>query len=56
MTSTDDAYLALGCMQRLVGRGHDAEVRRVAQRFIASGSKNTPELRHVLARTKGVTP
>jgi hypothetical protein len=50
MNGTSDGYIALGCMARLVGRGHDEDVRRVAHRFLHG--EQAAQFRAVLERLR----
>lgn len=54
-TTTRSADVALACMARLAGRGHDAELRQVAERFLraALGSEQQAAFRAVLAAGAG---
>lgn len=45
---TDDDYLALACIHRLMGKGHDEEIRRYCQRRIPQSKHEAAELRAVL--------
>jgi hypothetical protein len=45
---TDDDYLALACMNRLMGKGYDEEIRRYCQRRIPQNTHWAAELQEVL--------
>jgi hypothetical protein len=47
---TDDDYLALACINRLMGKGHDEEIRLYCQRRIPQSEHQASELREVLTR------
>jgi len=47
---TDDDYLAVSCMNRLMGKGYDGEIRRFCQRRIPQSKYEADELRGVLSR------
>ncbi|MDB6024561.1 MAG: hypothetical protein JWM68_784 [Verrucomicrobiales bacterium] len=46
----DDDYLAIPCMERLIGKGYDEEIRRYCQRRIPQSKYEATELRDVLKK------
>ncbi|APR75103.1 Hypothetical protein A7982_00449 [Minicystis rosea] len=49
MTTTRNGELALACMPRLAAHGHEADVKRAAQRLLDAGAKEADQLRKALA-------
>jgi hypothetical protein len=47
---TDDDYLALACMDRLIGQGYDEEIRRYCERRIPNSKHFAGELQKVLTQ------
>jgi hypothetical protein len=52
---TDDDYLALACMDRLMGKGHDQEIRRYCERRIPQSKHEARELREAAAKIQSST-
>lgn len=48
--TNDDDYLALACMDRLIGRGYDQELRRYCQRRIPESKHFATELQQMITR------
>lgn len=46
----DDNYLALACMNRLIGRGYDQDIRRYCRRRIGKSKDFADDLKQMLAR------
>lgn len=46
----DDDYLALACMNRLIGRGYDQDIRRYCKRRIGKDEYYSEDLKGILAR------
>lgn len=46
----DDDYLAIPCMERLIGKGYDEEIRRYCQRRIPKSKYEASGLRDVFAK------
>jgi len=53
---TDDDYLALACMNRLMGKGYDEEIRRYCQRRIPQSEHEASELQEVLGKIGSKSP